>query len=133
MTHFVVVVLILVAEYSLAIAVLAWLIRRLGASARRAVFLGCLAFGLLSGIAAALIWPLDVSALLNVPGVWLGDWVYTHAIEWIGDPHSSQAHFTIPWPLRVPQVYVLTSTGWCTLLGMVLQWPFARRGAGRPE
>lgn len=120
MTHFAVIVLILVAEYGLAMAALAWLIRRFGASRRQAVFWGCTAFGLLSGIAVALIWPLDVSAVINVPGVWLGDWLYSHAIEWIGDPRSDQAHFTIPWPLRVPQVYVITSAGWCALLGLLL-------------
>ena len=130
MGHFVVVVLILVVEYGLAIAALSWLIRRLGASRGRAVLLGSVAFGLLSGVAAALIWPLDVSAVINVPGVWLGDWIYANAIEWIGDPHSSQAHYTIPWPLRVPQVYVIASTGVWGLLGLLLQWPFGRSGKG---
>lgn len=105
-------------------AALAWVIRRLGATRRRAVFLGCLAFGLISGAAAAWVWPLDVSAVINVPGVLLGDWLYGQSIALIGDPHSAQAHYTIPWPLRVPQVYVLTSAGWCAALGAALAWAF---------
>lgn len=113
--------LILVATYSVIVAVLAQIIRRLGVPAGRAVFFSLLAFGLAAGILAARLWPLDSCILPNVFGVWLGDWVYARAIEWIGDPHSAIAHETIPWLVRIPQVYVITSIALCALLGLVLQ------------
>ncbi len=51
----------------------------------------------------------DTVFLLNVPGTWLGDAIYSLSIRFIGDSYSSQAHSTIPWLLRVPQVYVPAS------------------------
>ena len=51
----------------------------------------------------------DSVFLLNIPGTLLGDAVYGLSIRFFGDPHSSQAHFTIPWLFRIPQVYVPTS------------------------
>lgn len=113
--------LILSAIYGVIIAGLVWLIQRWRTINRHAVILGFLTFGLATGILAVLLWPTDSSVLPNVFGVWAGEWVYVHAIEQIGDPHSSQAHYTIPWFLRVPQVYVITSTGLSALMGLVLQ------------
>lgn len=117
---------VLVAIYVAIIAGLVCSIRRLRAATGRAFFLGFLVFGLATGILAVWLCPNDSSVLPNVFGVWLGDWMYVQAIQWIGDPHSSQAGYSIPWFFRVPQVYVMASTGWCALIGSVLQWIYGR-------
>jgi hypothetical protein len=80
---------------------------------RAAIWLASLAFGLTLGVVTACIWPSDSSAFLNPIGSFSGDWIYREAIRYLGNPFSPQAHYTIPWPLRVPQVYVLASIiGW---------------------
>jgi hypothetical protein len=117
---------ILVAVYSAILAGVVWLIRRLEAPKRRTIFMSFLTFGLAAGILTMLLWPHDSYVLPNVFGVWLGDWIYVHAIGWIGEPHSSQAHDTIPWVLQVPQVYAIASTGLCASVGLVLQWIYER-------
>ena len=63
----------------------------------------------------------DSIFLLNIPGTLLGDAVYGLSIKFIGDPHSSQAHFTIPWILRIPQVYVPISICFWGLFGLGIQ------------
>jgi hypothetical protein len=113
--------LLLAAIYGSVIAGLVWLIRRWQATNGHAVFVSFLIFGLVTGILAVLLWPRDSSVLPNVLGVLAGDWVYVQAIERIGDPHSSQAHYTIPWILRVPQVYVITSIGISVSMGWALE------------
>ena len=86
-----------------------------------------LVFGLATGMLAVVLWPLDTSVYPNVLAAWAGDWIYVQAIELIGDPHSDQAHYTIPWLLRVPQVYALASCALCAALGMAIQWLYNRR------
>ncbi len=113
--------LLLAAIYGSAIAGLVWLIRRWRATNGHAVFVSFLIFGLTTGILAVLLWPHDSSVLPNVLGVWAGDWVYVQTIERIGDPHSPQAHYTIPWVLRVPQVYAITSIGISISMGWALE------------
>lgn len=61
----------------------------------------------------------DMPFLLNLPGTFLGFGIYSGSIDLFGDPHSSQAHFTIPWILRIPQVYVLSSVLFWGILGAV--------------
>ncbi len=113
--------------YGLVIVALVWALRRLRAPESLAIFLGFLILGLATGILAVALWPMDTSVYPNVLAGWLGDWVYVHSIEWIGDPHSEQAHYTIPWLLRVPQVYALASCALCGVLGMSAQWLYNRR------
>ncbi len=115
-------VLVLVAIYGFIIAGLGWLMGKLGVSGRLTVFLSFLTFGIVTGTLAVLLWPYDSCVLPNIFGVWLGDWIYIHAIEWMGDPHSPQAHDTISWVFRVPQVYLMASTGLCAALGLMMQW-----------
>jgi hypothetical protein len=62
----------------------------------------------------------DTAFLLNIPGTILGDAVYNWSINLIGNPHSSQAHYTIPWLLRIPQVYVPTSIFFWGIIGTLL-------------
>ncbi len=62
----------------------------------------------------------DMVFLLNIPGTLFGDAVYGLSIRFFGDPHSSQAHYTIPWLFRIPQVYVPASTLFWGLIGTLL-------------
>lgn len=67
-------------------------------------------------------WPNEgIHFILNLPGNILGEIVYEKSIDFIGDPTSSQAHFTIPWFLQVPQVFVMTSMVFWIGIGMLLQ------------
>ena len=121
--------------YGLVIAGLAVTLRRLRVPESRAVFAGFLIYGLVTGTLAVVLWPTDTSVYPNVLAAWGGDWIYTHAIEFIGDPHSDQAHTTIPWLLQVPQVYALTSVTLCGGLGIAAQWLYDRlhrRGSQSP-
>lgn len=118
----------LLGTYGLVIVGLAWVLRRFPLLHSRAVFLSCLTFGLVTGLLALALWPMDTSVYPNFPAAWLGDWVYVHAIEWIGDPHSAQAGYTVPWLLRVPQVHALASITLWGGLGIAAQWFYNRSG-----
>ena len=79
---------------------------------RKIIFIfGFIAFGLAVGFLT--LWQFnhgsDSQLFLNIPSYFLGDGIYHLSIEYFGNPNSSQAHYTIPWILRVPQVYVLSS------------------------
>ena len=122
--------------YGLVIAALAWLLQRLGSPGSRAILFGFLVYGLAAGILGMALWPMDTSVYPNVLAAWVGDWIYVNAIQFIGDRHSDQAHYTIPWLLRVPQIYALSSVSLCGALGLVAQWLYnqsQRRGTGKPS
>jgi hypothetical protein len=109
------------AVYGLIVWGIVVLLRRFGALPRTRVLVGFLVAGLVAGLVAMLAWPADVAVLLNLPGVLLGDMVYSGSIRLFGDPSSPQAHYTIPWLLRVPQVYVLVSALVYGLVGAIVQ------------
>jgi hypothetical protein len=100
-------VLFLIPPLLAALALWAWILvlRRLGVPEGRVVILAFLSFGAVLGLVSALLWPMDLAVYLNLPGTAAGDWVYRFAIARFGDPHSDQAHYSIPWLLRIPQVY----------------------------
>jgi len=89
--------------------------------------MGFLVAGVVAGLAAMLAWPADAAVLLNLPGVLLGDLAYTWSISLFGEPSSAQAHYTIPWLLRVPQAYVLVSVLVYGLVGAIVQVVLNRR------
>jgi hypothetical protein len=115
-------VLILSAIYVWVILGLVLLLRRIGVPGERAIILGFLIFGAVTGVLAAWAWPLDSSIYFNVFATYLGDQTYSLSIRYIGDMSSPQAHYTIPWLLRVPQVYVPASIVLCGLVSLPLQW-----------
>lgn len=119
--------------YGLVIGALAWILRLLRVPESRAVFSSFLIFGLASGMLAVALWPMDASVYPNVLAACVGDWIYVHAIEFIGDPHSDQAHLTIPWILRVPQAYAPVSFALCGALGAAIQWLYNRRPRRRNQ
>lgn len=125
--------LILSAIYGIVILGLVWLLRKMGVSGKRAILFSFLVFGAATGILTAWVWPIDSSLYFNVLASLLGDQVYNLSIQFLGDASSSQAHYTIPWILRIPQVYVLTSIVVCGLVGLPLQWIYNRRLKGNGE
>jgi len=124
--------LVILGIYGAAISALALLLRRAGVPGSKAVLLSLLIFGAVTGILTAWAWPLEASIYFNLLATLLGDRVYVLSIRYLGDSGSPQAHFTIPWILRVPQVYVLASVALSALVGLPLQWLYNRRlGVGR--
>jgi hypothetical protein len=118
--------LLLSAIYGIVILGLIWLLRKMGVSGKRAIILSFLVFGAVTGILTAWVWPIDSSIYFNLFASFLGDQVYNLSIQLFGDRSSPQAHYTIPWILRIPQVYVLTSIVVCGLVSLPLQWVYNR-------
>lgn len=123
-------VLGLSAIYSLVILMLVLLLRKIGVPGGRAIILGFLIFGAVTGVLMAWAWPLDSSIYFNPFATYLGDQVYNLSIQYLGEMHSAQAHYTIPWLLRIPQVYVLTSMVLCGLVSLAFQWVYNRVATG---
>jgi len=119
--------LVILGMYGAVISALALLLHRAGVPGCRAILLSLLIFGAVTGMLMAWAWPLEASVYTNLPATLLGDWVYGLSIRYLGDSGSPQAHFTIPWMLRVPQVYVLASVALSALVGLPLQWLYNRR------
>ena len=118
--------LILPAIYGLVILGLIVVFRRMQVPSKKAILLGFVAFGIAIGFFAAWLWPADSSFYFNAFGAFLGDQVYNLSIRYFGDIISPQAHYTIPWILRVPQVYVIASIAVYGLVGLVLQLVYNR-------
>lgn len=98
---------------------------------RSRVVAGFLVYGLVVGLLSSWRWGFsDNIFLLNVPGVLLGDVVYNLSIEYLGNPYSAQAHYTIPWFLRIPQVYVPVSLVFWGLIGSVVHVVYVRMRKG---
>ena len=84
-------------------------------------------YGLVVGFLSVWWWSIsDNLFLLNIPGMILGDAVYGFSIQVFGDPFSSQAHFSIPWVLRVPQSYVSVSVVFWFFFGLIIQRLYVR-------
>lgn len=63
----------------------------------------------------------DSPFLPNLPAVLLGDQIYILSVDIFGNPHSGQAHYTVPWLLRIPQVYVFVSFVLWGLFGLAVK------------
>ncbi len=96
-------------------------LRKMRVSSKIRVFLSILILGVITGFAVFSLWPGDIIVILNIPAVLIGDGVYIWSIKQMGDPSSFQAHYTIPWLLRIPQVYVIVSVVFWGLVGLVVQ------------
>ncbi len=107
--------------YTLLAAVVAKLLGWFAMLSRTRILASCLCAGLVAGVLAIRLWPNDSVILVNLPGVVLGDLAYDVSIRLLGDPSSPQAHYTIPWLLRVPQVYGLVSVVLWGVAGGVVQ------------
>jgi len=118
--------LILPAIYGLVILGLIVVFRQMQVPPKKAVLIGFLVFGTAIGFFAAWLWPADSSFYLNIFPALLGDQVYNLSIQHFGHMISPQAHYTIPWILRIPQVYVITSIVLYGLVGLLLQLIYNR-------
>jgi hypothetical protein len=114
---------ILIAPLATAVALLVSiaLLRKAGVPEGRFVVCGFVVFGAALGILSALLWPSDLGVYVNIPGTAAGDWIYRFSIEHFGDPYSDQAHYSIPWILRIPQVYAMASPCLYVLIGFPVQ------------
>jgi len=89
---------------------------------KKIFILSFLFYGAVVGFISAQLWQVsDAPFLFNIPGVLIGDIVYGFLINLLGNPYSSQAHFTIPWILRIPQVYVPVSIIFWGVIGLIIQ------------
>ena len=118
--------LILPAIYGLVILGLIVVFRKIRVPSTKAILLGCLVFGTAIGFFTVWLWPADSSLYFNVLPALLGDQVYNLSIRCFGDIISPKAHYTIPWVLRVPQVYVVASIVVYGLVGLALQLIYNR-------
>jgi hypothetical protein len=89
--------------YGAIVVGLAWLLRRAGVAARRAVALGFVIFGLASGLLSAWAWPYDSCVLPNLWAVLLGDGLY----QWASGIGGNAALLRVPWiyPLAGAMLY----------------------------
>jgi len=83
-------------------------------SVKTRILMFFLIYGVIMGCVSIIIWPADpvFIFLLNGPGLWLGDTVYTTAINYL-----SHSGLTIPWVFRIPQIYFMTSVLFWGLVG----------------
>jgi hypothetical protein len=114
-------IVVLFVIYGLVLWGLILALRRLGIPSKGRIIIAFLVFAAGMGVWASLAWPLDMLTMINLPASLFGDALYQWSIRYLGDPGSPQAHYTIPWLLRVPQVYVLASIVFWGCLGLVLQ------------
>lgn len=86
------------------------------------ILIGLLIYGVIVGSLTAWWWHISDNVFLpNIAGTLFGDEVYKYSIDFLGDPHSAQAHYTISWILRIPQVHVSVSIVFYGLFGLVIQ------------
>jgi hypothetical protein len=94
---------------------------------RSKILTGFLVYGLAVGLLSSWWWGIsDNLFLLNIPGELLGYEVYGIAIRLLGDSSLPQAHYSIPWILRVPQVFVPVSALLWGVIGLVLQTAYVK-------
>ncbi len=108
--------------YALIISGCIVLLRIIRVPARWRIVLGFLIFATATGFLVAWLWPQDSIFLYNFPAQFLGYEIYDWSIQLIGDPTSANAHDTIPWFLRIPQVFLIVSIIFWGLLGAFVQW-----------
>ena len=119
--------LILSAIYGLAIFGFIVILRKMEIPSKKRIILSFLIFGTVTGFLVAWAWPKDIGVLINIFTAFLGDEVYQLSILYLGDISSPQAHYTIPWILRIPQVYVIVSIIFWGLIGLLIQFIYNRR------
>ena len=88
-------ILALLAVYTAAIFGIVLIMKICRLPQRWHIFTACMVFGILAGTMVLLYSHYDSSSLFNLPAVYAGQAVYGLSINLFGDPHSSQAHYTI--------------------------------------
>ena len=88
-----------------------------------------LIYSLVAGFVSAWWWTFSDNLFLpNVPGMLIGDGVYALSIEFLGNPSSAQAHYSISWVLRIPQIYIPVTIIFWGVFGLIIQpcWKLIR-------
>jgi hypothetical protein len=89
---------------------------------KKRIMLGFLVYGVVAGFLSCWWWHISDSIFYpNIPGDLLGQSIYNQAIAVLGDSGSAQAHYTIPWILRIPQIFVPASIIIWGLSGVIIQ------------
>jgi hypothetical protein len=112
---------ILTTSYFLIIYGIIFLLRKTALGPEKRILAGFLIFASVTGLAITLVWPLETIAIINVYTMLFGDWIYQISINYLGNPRSTQAHYSIPWLLRIPPAYMLASIILWGLIGLVIQ------------
>jgi len=119
--YFILPLLIIHVIYALAIFFLVIVIHKLGIFPKKRFFLSFLIIGSITGFLIVWLWVYDVIILINPAIAFIGSEVYRLSIIHLGNPNSSQAHFTIPWILRIPQIYFFISMLLWGFIGLLIQ------------
>ena len=86
-----------------------------------------LVYGVAVGLLSIWWWGISDNVFFpNVPGMLLGDLVYNLSIKYVGNPTSPHPHYTIPWILRIPQVYFPVSILFWGIIGILIRWALGR-------
>ncbi len=96
-------------------------LNKMGVSQKYIFIISFVIVSFILGVAAAWTWPDEGAVWVNPLAVLLGDLIYRWSIAIIGNPSSANAHETIPWLLRVPQVYALVSLMLGAATGVIVQ------------
>ncbi len=90
-------------------------------SLKSKIVIGFIAYGFFMGlISIYFFWHSDAPLILNLPAIWISNIIYGLLIEYLGDPSSPHAHYTIPWILRIPQTYFIISLIFWSVLGILV-------------
>lgn len=82
-----------------------------------------LSYGIFASALSVFQWPNEgLGYIINLPGNLLGEIAYNNSIGYVGDPISPQAHYTIPWILRIPQVIIPMSMMFWAGIGLTAQF-----------
>lgn len=107
--------------YALVIWLLARLFQRFEPVAQWSILIACVIVGIVSGFLTVLLWPrLDSILYPNVLAFVIGEQIYAWATGSV-PPGTPSPHFAIPWILRIPQLFVLTSLLLLALFGLIVQ------------
>ena len=110
----------MLAFYAIPVAVFAVLLLKPSFLKRWIVFAGFALYGLFLGIVSVYAYK-AMMFQFNMPGILLGDSVYEYSIHHFGTPNSFYSHYSIPWLLREPQLFLFTSILTWGFLGAIIQ------------
>ena len=98
---------------------------------RNVLFILVVVYGLVVGFVSVWWWHYSDNLFFpNIPGILIGDKIYSLSINLLGDPLSSQANYSIPWVLRVPHIYVPVSIILWGLVGLIIQMLWKKFNCG---
>lgn len=97
----------------------------IGVKKQIVILTGFALFGMTLGLQVALNPPYDGLDTFETVATYWGDGIYELSIDHFGDPHSAWAHNTIPWFLRIPEVYFFAPAIIFCLTGLMVQILFS--------